>query len=99
MKFSNQCDFKGDANHPAGQYLIVKTGRIRIRLLKPGEPYSASFVVPLKKVSNRRPADGIVDDDDDETTEGLPDLSELTDPNEDAEQDSLDVPEDEFQPQ
>ena len=45
---------------------MVKTGRKNIRILKPGEPYEKSFVVPLKKVSNRRPAEDIEEPDDDE---------------------------------
>lgn len=93
MRFSNMCDYKGVG------HFIVKTGRVNIRILKPGEPYDKSFVVPIKKTSNRRPTDVIEPGDDDETPEDLSELtdaSELTDPNEGAEQE---LPEDEFQPQ
>ena len=89
MRFSNMVDYKGVPHY------VVKTGRKNIRILLPGQPYEKSFVVPLKKVSNRRPAEYEPEDDQDDD-ETLEDLSELNDPNEDAEQD---VPEDEFQPQ
>ena len=95
MKFSNMVTHKGK------DFFVVKTGRKNIRILEPGQPYDKSFVVPLKKVSNRRPADGIVDDDDDdETPEGLTDLSELTDPNDQIDNlDTQEEPDEEFQPQ
>jgi hypothetical protein len=60
MKFSKMCDYKGVA------HFIVKTGRKNIRILLPGKPYEKSFVVPLKKVSNRRPAEYEPEDDLDE---------------------------------
>ena len=49
MRFSNLVDYKGVPHY------VVKTGRKNIRILKPGEAYEKSFVVPLKRVSNRRP--------------------------------------------
>lgn len=60
MRFSNIVDYK---NQP---HFVCKTGRKNIRILKPGEPYERSFVVPLKKVSNRRPAEYEPEDDDDD---------------------------------
>ena len=65
MKFSNMVTYKGDRVHPAGEYYVVKTGRVRIRLLKPGDPYEKSFKVSLKAVSDRRPVEYVEDDDDD----------------------------------
>ena len=43
-----------------------KTGRKNIRILEPGKDYDKSFVVSLKKVSNRRPAEYEPEDDLDE---------------------------------
>lgn len=60
MRFSNQVDYKGQA------HFICKTGRKNIRILKPGEPYEKSFVVPLSKVSNRRPAEYVEEPDEDD---------------------------------
>ena len=73
MKFSKMCDYKGVA------HFIVKTGRKNIRILLPGQPYEKSFVVPLKKVSNRRPAEYEPgDDEDDVQLEGGPTLIKHT---------------------
>ncbi len=63
MKFSNVVDYKGVA------HFVVKTGRKNIRILLPGQPYEKSFVVSLKKVSNRRPADVEEEPDVDEPDE------------------------------
>jgi hypothetical protein len=60
MKFSNVVDYK---NEP---HFVCKTGRKNIRILKPGEPYENSFVVSLKRVSNRRPAEYDPEEDVDE---------------------------------
>jgi hypothetical protein len=91
-------DYKGDAKHPAGEYYVVKTGRRNIRILKPGEDYDKSFVVPLKKVSNRRPAEYEPEDDDqdddDLDLEGQPELIEP-----EIADDGAEELEDEFQPQ
>ncbi len=84
MKFSKIVDYKGEA------HFVCKTGRKNIRILKPGEPYEKSFVVPLKKVSNRRAADIEQDDEDDAK---LGDEVELSDGIENGEL------ADEFQPQ
>jgi hypothetical protein len=72
MKFSKMCDYKGVA------HFIVKTGRKNIRILLPGQPYEKSFVVPIKKIANRRPAEYEPEDnlDDDGEPEGD---AELTD--------------------
>jgi hypothetical protein len=58
MKFSNMGDFAGKP------HFVCKTGRKHIRILEPGQPYERSFVVPLTKVSNRRPADFCESDED-----------------------------------
>ena len=50
MKFSKMIDYKGKA------YFLCRTGRINCRILEPGQPYEKSFVVPIKKTSNKRPA-------------------------------------------
>jgi hypothetical protein len=71
MKFSNVCDYKGVA------HFIVKTGRKNIRILLPGQPYEKSFVVPLKKVSNRRPADVEEPDVDEPDELGEPESTEI----------------------
>jgi len=93
VKFSKMCDYKNEA------HFIVKTGRKNIRILKPGDSYDKSFVVPIRKTSNRRPSDGIEpDEDEDETPEELSDQSELTDPNEQIEEEDSQE-ETEFQPQ
>lgn len=60
MKFSNMVDYKEVPHY------VVKTGRKNIRNLLPGQPYEKSFVVPLKKVSNRRPAEYVEEPDEDE---------------------------------
>jgi hypothetical protein len=78
MKFSNMVDYKGVPHY------VVKTGRRNIRILLPGQPYEKSFVVPLKKVSNRRPAEYIEDPDEeevdlDEENEVLGETEELED--------------------
>jgi len=89
MKFSKMCDYKGVA------HFIVKTGRKNIRILLPGKPYEKSFVVPLKKVSNRRPAEYEPEDDLDEVEVGLgDDLVEAPEIEEESEQLT-----DEYQPQ
>jgi ribosomal protein S8 len=89
MKFSKMCDYKGVA------HFIVKTGRKNIRILLPGQPYEKSFVVPLKKVSNRRPAEYEPEDDLDEVEVGLGDeLVEAPEIEEESEQLT-----DEYQPQ
>jgi len=89
MKFSKMCDYKGVA------HFIVKTGRKNIRILLPGQPYEKSFVVPLKKVSNRRPAEYEPEDDLDEVEVGLgDDLVEAPEIEEESEQLT-----DEYQPQ
>jgi hypothetical protein len=62
-------DYKGEP------HFVVKTGRRNIRILKPGLPYEKSIKVPLKSVSNRRPAD-IEQNDEDEVE--LEDDVELT---------------------
>jgi hypothetical protein len=93
MRFSNLVDYKGVPHH------VVKTGRKNIRILKPGEDYEKSFVVPLKKVSNRRPAEYVeddVDDDDDLELEGQP---ELIEPNEIVDDEDAELEDSEFQPQ
>ncbi len=88
MRFSNIVTYKGE------DFYVVKTGRRNIRILKPGEDYEKSFVVPLKKVSNRRPAEvQEPDDDDDLDLEGETELIEPNDIVEDELEDS------EFQPQ
>jgi hypothetical protein len=83
VKFSKMCDYKGVA------HFIVKTGRKNIRILLPGQPYEKSFVVPIKKISNRRPAEYEPEDDMDDV-----ELEEETDLTEETEE-----LEDEFQPQ
>jgi hypothetical protein len=75
MKFSKMCDY---ANKP---HFVCKTGRKNIRILEVGQPYEKSFVVPLKKISNRRPSD-FIEDPEEETTEDSPELEEA---NEDLE--------------
>jgi hypothetical protein len=64
MKFSKMVDYKGQP------HFVCKTGRKNVRILEPGLPYEKSFVVPLKQVSNRRPAEFSED------PEVLPDLPE-----------------------
>jgi len=75
MRFSNVVDYKGQP------HFVCKTGRKNIRILKPGQPYEKSFVVPLKRVSNRRPAEyeepEDEDQDDVELDEGKEPSSEL----------------------
>jgi ribosomal protein S8 len=89
MRFSNQVDYKGKA------HFVCKTGRKNIRILLPGQPYEKSFVVPLKKVSNRRPAEYEPEDDLDEVEVGLgDDLVEAPEIEEESEQLT-----DEYQPQ
>lgn len=85
MRFSNVVDYKGQAHY------VCKTGRKNIRILKPGEEYEKSFVVPLKKVSNRRPAEYVEEPDEDDDVD-LKDETELVD-------DEAEELEDEFQPQ
>jgi hypothetical protein len=63
VKFSKLVDYKGEP------HFVCKTGRKNIRILKPGLPYEKSFVVPLKKVSNRRPAEYDPEDDVDNDVE------------------------------
>ena len=84
MKFSKMCDYKGVA------HFIVKTGRKNIRILLPGQPYEKSFVVPLKKVTNRRPAEYEPEDDLDDEPEGDVEL---------AEEESEELEDSEYQPQ
>jgi hypothetical protein len=87
MRFSNLVDYKGVPHY------VVKTGRKNIRILKPGEDYEKSFVVPLKKVSNRRPAEYVEDDvDDDDEIELADGEAQLADESEELE-------DSEFQPQ
>ena len=85
MRFSNVVDYKGQAHY------VCKTGRKNIRILKPGEEYEKSFVVPLKKVSNRRPAEYVEEPDEDDDVD-FKDETELVD-------DEAEELEDEFQPQ
>jgi hypothetical protein len=87
MRFSNMVDYKGVAHY------VVKTGRKNIRILLPGQPYEKSFVVPLKKVSNRRPAE-YVEEPDDEVENPL-DLED--DPAEELEE--ADLEDEQYQPQ
>jgi hypothetical protein len=69
MKFSKMVDYKGQA------HFVCKTGRKNVRILEPGLPYEKSFVVPLKLVSNRRPAEFSEDPDVlSELPEGIEDL-------------------------
>jgi hypothetical protein len=69
MKFSKMVDYKGQA------HFVCKTGRKNVRILEPGLPYEKSFVVPLKQVSNRRPAEFSEDPDVlSELPEGIEDL-------------------------
>lgn len=89
MRFSNLVDYKGVPHY------VVKTGRKNIRILKPGEEYDKSFVVSLKKVSNRRPAEYVEDSDDDDDDVDLEGQSELIDPVGIAE----DIEDSEYQPQ
>lgn len=58
MRFSKMVDYKGEP------HFLCRTGRRNVRILKPGEPYEKSFVVPIKKVSNKRPADIECDSED-----------------------------------
>jgi hypothetical protein len=87
MKFSKMCDYKGVA------HFIVKTGRKNIRILLPGQPYEKSFVVPIKRISNRRPAECEAEDDLDEV--------EMEEETELVEQDEgiIEESEEEYQPQ
>lgn len=90
MRFSNLVDYKGVPHY------VVKTGRKNIRILKPGEAYEKSFVVPLKRVSNRRPAEYVEEPEDD-----LDDDMELDESSGDAVE-HLRLPEledEQFQPQ
>jgi hypothetical protein len=89
MRFSNMVDYKGVAHY------VVKTGRKNIRILLPGQPYEKSFVVPLKKVSDRRPADFIEDPDDEVENENPFNLED--DPAEEPEEAELE--DEQFQPQ
>jgi len=84
MKFSKMCDYKGVA------HFIVKTGRKNIRILLPGQPYEKSFVVPLKKVSNRRPAEYVEEPDEDLDDDDLEEEIDMSD---------VSLPEPEYQPQ
>jgi hypothetical protein len=84
MKFSKMCDYKGVA------HFIVKTGRKNIRILLPGQPYEKSFVVPIKKVSNRRPAEYEPEDDLDEVD--IEEGTELAD-------DNAELEDEQYQPQ
>jgi hypothetical protein len=69
MKFSKMVDYKGQA------HFVCKTGRKNVRILEPGLPYEKSFVVPLKLVSNWRPAEFSEDPDVlSELPEGIEDL-------------------------
>jgi hypothetical protein len=79
VKFSKIVDYKGTP------HFVCKTGRKNIRILKPGDPYEQSFVVPLKKVSNRRPAEYEPEDEDVDEVElsGEPEV-ELEDLQEEA---------------
>ena len=84
MRFSNIVDYKGVA------HFIVKTGRKNIRILLPGQPYEKSFVVPLKKVSNRRPAEYVEEPDEDLDDDDLEEEIDMSD---------VSLPEPEYQPQ
>ena len=87
MKFSKMVDYKGKP------HFVCKTGRKNVRILEPGKDYDKSFVVPIKKVSNRRPAECEPEEDvDDVELTGEPE-GELENAFEDAELDG------EFQPQ
>lgn len=57
MKFSNMCDYNGKP------HFICKTGRKNVRILDVGQPYEKSFVVPINRIGNRRPADVQFEDD------------------------------------
>ncbi len=94
MRFSNVCDYKGEAHY------IVKTGRKNIRILKPGLPYEKSFVVPLKKVSNRRPAE-YEEEPEDETEDqgGEAFLNDVSDLLEDGPAANEEVEDEQFLPQ
>ena len=76
MRFTKLVDYKGKP------HFVCKTGTKRIRILEPGRKYEDSFVVPLKKVSNRRPADldpeEVEDEDLDEINEDAEDLAAFT---------------------
>jgi len=87
MRFSNMVDYK------AVPHYVVKTGRKNVRILLPGQSYEKSFVVPIKKVSNRRPAEYEPEEDVDEV--------ELSDEPEGELEDAFQDEElhDEFQPQ
>lgn len=57
MKFSKMCDYLGKP------HFICKTGRKNIRILEVGLSYDKSFVVPINRIANRRPADVVFDDE------------------------------------
>lgn len=73
MRFSKMVDYKGKP------HFVCKTGRKNIRILEPGQEYDQSFVVPIKKVSNRRPAEFIEDPEDDVDEVELEEETELID--------------------
>lgn len=80
MKFSKMITYKGK------DYFLCRTGRRNCRILEPGQPYEKSFVVPIKKTSNKRPADVAQDDDDDDLE--IEDEVQLEDPTEDPIEDA-----------
>ena len=87
MRFSNMVDYK------AVPHYVVKTGRKNIWILLPGQSYEKSFVVPIKKVSNRRPAEYEPEEDvDDAELSGEPE-TDLENAFQDSDLDG------EFQPQ
>jgi hypothetical protein len=65
MKFSTMVDFKGQP------HFVGKTGRKNIRILELRQPYEKSFGVPLKTVSNRRPAEFQQDTDSRDVALGM----------------------------
>lgn len=89
MKFSRVVDYKGDSRHAAGNYFLVRRGTKNARILAPHEEYEKSFVVPIKKLSNIRPADVVQDDDNEVDFEAAQEA---------AEQEEADLLE-EYQPQ
>ena len=95
MKFSKMCDYK----HVP--HFIVKTGRKNIRILLPGQPYEKSFVVPIKKISNRRSAECEPEDDDldDVELEEPTELEDVTEENEELTDVDEGIEDDQFQPQ
>ena len=72
MRFSKMCDYKEKP------HFVCKTGRKNIRILEVGKPYDKSFVVPINRVSNRRPAD-FLEDPEDGISEDLPEYEGLED--------------------